>query len=62
MLLLKRRRGETIRIGENIEVHILNYDGYQTKAGITAPRDIPVHRGGDIRTDQGRAGICLEMT
>ena len=42
MLILTRRPGETIRIGDDIEVHILNNDGYQTKVGITAPGETPV--------------------
>ena len=44
MLILTRRTGETLKIGDEIEVHILSQDGYQTKVGITAPRETSVHR------------------
>ena len=44
MLILGRRTGETIRIGDDIEAHILSQDGYQTKVGVTAPQEVPVHR------------------
>ena len=44
MLILTRRPGQTIRIGDDIEVIILSQRGNQFRVGITAPQDIPVHR------------------
>jgi len=44
MLILTRRPGQTIHIGDDIEVTILSQRGDQFRAGITAPQDIPVHR------------------
>lgn len=44
MLILTRRSGETIRIGDDIEVTVLSGQGHQVRLGITAPREIPVHR------------------
>lgn len=44
MLLLTRRVGETIVIGDNIRVTITEVRGMQVRLGIEAPRDIPVHR------------------
>lgn len=44
MLILTRRPGETLKIGDDIEVHILNNDGYQTRVRISAPEEVPVHR------------------
>ena len=44
MLILTRKTGETLRIGDDIEVTILSQDGQQTKVGISAPPNIPVHR------------------
>ena len=44
MLILTRRPGETIRIGEDIEVTILSQRGDQFRVGITAPKEVPVHR------------------
>jgi carbon storage regulator len=44
MLVLTRKKGETIRIGDDIEVVILSIDGDTVKLGIAAPRTLPVHR------------------
>lgn len=44
MLILSRRVGESIRIGKDIEVVILGVKGNQVRIGVTAPRDIEVHR------------------
>lgn len=44
MLMLTRRVGETIVIGDNIRVTITNVRGMQVTLGIEAPRDVPVHR------------------
>jgi len=44
MLILSRRVGETIKIGDNIEVTILGYQCGQIRTGIKAPKEIAVHR------------------
>lgn len=44
MLILTRRVGEAICIGDEIEVRILSIRGGQTRLGIVAPKAIPVHR------------------
>ena len=44
MLILTRRVGETIRIGDNIEVVVLGVKGNQVRIGTNAPKDLPVHR------------------
>ena len=44
MLILTRREGETIMIGDDIEVEILSVKGNQVRIGITAPEEVPVHR------------------
>jgi carbon storage regulator len=44
MLILTRRIGESIVIADNITVTILGVKGSQTKVGIEAAKDIPVHR------------------
>lgn len=44
MLILTRKPGETIRIGEDIEVVVLGVKGNQVRIGVTAPRDTEVHR------------------
>ena len=44
MLVLTRRPGEIIKIGDNIEVTILGTKGNQVRVGIAAPAEIDVHR------------------
>lgn len=44
MLILTRRVGEKIRIGEDIEVVVLGVKGRQARIGVLAPASIEVHR------------------
>lgn len=44
MLILTRRVGETIKIGEDITITVLGVKGNQVRIGVGAPRDIAVHR------------------
>ena len=44
MLALTRKKGESIIIGENIEVVLLGINGEQVKLGIIAPRAVPIYR------------------
>lgn len=44
MLVLTRKKGETIMIGNQIEVKVIAVDGDQVKLGIVAPKSIKVHR------------------
>ena len=44
MLVLGRKTGERIHIGDSIEVVVLAVRGNSVKLGITAPREIPVQR------------------
>ena len=44
MLILTRRVGETIVIGDNIVVTVLGIKGNQVRIGINAPKDVSVHR------------------
>ena len=44
MLVMTRRIGETVRIGDNITVTVTEIDGNQVKLGIQAPREIPILR------------------
>lgn len=44
MLILTRSIGETINIGEDIQVTVLGIKGSQVRIGINAPKAVPVHR------------------
>lgn len=44
MLLLTRRAGETIVIGDNIVVTVVAVNGNQVRIGVTAPKDVRVDR------------------
>jgi len=44
MLVLTRRIGETITIGDDIRLTILGIKGNQTRIGIEAPKEVEVHR------------------
>jgi carbon storage regulator len=44
MLILTRRVGETLMIGNDITVTVLGVKGNQVRVGIGAPKDVPVHR------------------
>jgi len=45
MLILTRRNGEVLKIGDDIDVTVLGVTGNQVRIGISAPRDVAVHRG-----------------
>lgn len=44
MLILTRRVGETLNIGDDITVTVLNVKGNQVRIGVNAPKDVTVHR------------------
>ena len=44
MLILTRRLGESIRIGDDITVLVTGVDQNKVKIGITSPRHIPIYR------------------
>jgi len=56
MLVLTRKKSESIRIADEIEVVVLAVQGRRVRLGISCPREIPVHRhelqqqGGNSRT------------
>jgi len=44
MLILTRRVGETVVIGDNVDVTVLGVKGNQVRLGVKAPKEIAVHR------------------
>ena len=59
MLILTRRVGETVVIGDEVQVTVLGVKGNQVRLGVTAPRDVSVHRQeiyDRIQKEQGGTG------
>ncbi|MEX0430647.1 carbon storage regulator CsrA [Spiribacter insolitus] len=44
MLILTRRVGETLMIGDDVAVTVLGVKGNQVRIGVKAPKDVTVHR------------------
>ena len=44
MLVLSRGKNESIVVGENVQVTVVDVRGNTVRLGITAPRSVPVHR------------------
>ena len=64
MLILTRRVGESIRIGEDIEIVVTSLDQNKVKIGIRSPRHIPVHREElyrKIQEENRQAALMKEM-
>ena len=45
LLVLSRRRDQTLIIGDNVEVTVLEIKGGQVRLGINAPKAVSIHRG-----------------
>lgn len=44
MLVVTRKRGESIVVGDGIEIHVVSVGRHGVRIGVTAPRDVTVHR------------------
>ncbi len=44
MLILTRRVGETLMVGDDVTVTVLGVKGNQVRIGVNAPKDVEVHR------------------
>lgn len=64
MLVLTRKSGEGIVIGDEIQVKVLAIDGERVKLGIEAPRDLSVHREEvylEIEAENRKAKLAGEL-
>jgi len=62
MLVIRRKREQTIRIGEDIEITALEIENGQVKLGINAPREIPVFREEIAATRRSNQGAALSTS
>ncbi|MCM0626376.1 carbon storage regulator CsrA [Lysinibacillus sp. OL1_EC] len=62
MLILSRKKNESIMIGEQIEVKILAIEGEQIKLGIVAPKEVTIHRAEVFREIQRQNKEALVLT
>ena len=44
MLILTRRVGETLMVGDDVTITVLGVKGNQVRIGVSAPKDVAVHR------------------
>ena len=60
MLVLTRKPGQSIMIGEGIEVQVLSVSGEKVRLGITAPRDVTIFRDEVLERIQEQEGAARE--
>ena len=60
MLILTRRVGETLMIGDNVSVTVLRVKGNQVRLGVNAPKDVSVHREEIFERIQQESGDASE--
>jgi carbon storage regulator len=53
MLILTRKQGESITIGDDIRITILDVKGKYVRVGVEAPRELAVHRQEIVPEDKG---------
>ena len=60
MLVLSRKQGEAIVVGDTITITILAVDGGRVKLGVVAPAEVPVHRE-EIHQKIGDCPLALRL-
>ncbi len=56
MLILTRRVGETVVIGNDVDITVLGVKGNQVRLGVKAPREVSVHREEIYKRIKGESG------
>ena len=62
MLVLSRKKNESIMIGDHIEIKVLAVEGEQVKLGIVAPKTVKVHRSEVFEAIQEQNREALAVT
>ena len=62
MLVLTRRLGEVLRIGDGITIKVVEIKGKQVKVGISAPIDLPIYREEVYEKVQAANRLSSELT
>ena len=63
MLVLTRRVGEVVIIGDDVQVRVLGVKGEQVRVGISAPKDVSIHRKEIYeRVGEGRTNLAYGYT
>lgn len=62
MLVLSRTKDESIMVGDNVEITIVDVRGDKVRLGITAPKEIPVHRREVYEAIQREKGQSTDST
>lgn len=57
MLILTRRVGETLMVGDEVTVTVLGVKGNQVRIGVNAPKDVAVHREEIYQRIQKEKGV-----
>jgi carbon storage regulator len=62
MLVLSRKLQETIKVGNDIEITVLAVEGEQVKLGISAPKNVEIHRKEVFLSIQEENSIAANTT
>ena len=61
MLVLTRKLGEVIRVGDAVRVHVLEVRGNQVRLGVEAPADVRIYREEVYRAIQDESGAAPRL-